>query len=230
MTNKTPDQTLIPLSRQTIQTLRLLFWGGLFVALDFNLSCSVGDSSPGFDIFPDIIGWILISISIFKLDIEESLEAYSDKMWFVKLASLLAIGTHIIPWSRLPALSGVDLIFGVIILIALGTFSHVMYSLSRDHGFSDSEHLWRKTHLAVIVVYVIPVSLFSLISFLIIYLNISFPYDISYQSSHPVIAIILLIFIPLLFVPLVLLFLSTNKLKSEILQRIEHQESIKKDA
>jgi hypothetical protein len=230
MEKEPSNQSPFSPSRQTIQALRLLFWCGILYILDFNLSCGGGDCTSGFDIFTDIIGLILISIGIFKLDTEEVLESYSEKMWFIKLASLLAIIIQIIPWSRIPALDGVDLILGVIIVIAIGTFSQVMHSLSRDQGFSRSEHLWKKTHLAVIAVYVIPTCLFSLLSLVIIILNRFSLYEISYHSLHPAIAVILLVSIPVFFLPLVLLFLATNKLKSEILQRIELKEPKKKDA
>ncbi len=58
--------------------LRLLFWGGLFIVVDFRLGLRVGNQAAGFDVLPDPIGLALVVLGVWRLAIVGRFQGVAD--------------------------------------------------------------------------------------------------------------------------------------------------------
>lgn len=191
-----------------IKPLRLIFWGGLIYLFDFSFSQTVNRRGWQFDILNDFVGMMMITWSVLQLGKFVLHERYRIAMRFVTvIAFLLCFETlhdHLI-YDTPPFLSFLLSVLGALAMAATVVFCIAMRWLSSEAGLERSETSWKTTTLLFVIIYLIPLGLFYCAAAIAIATGTSFNINLGSAS---------LLLIPVFFIPLVHLFLSTSRMKT----------------
>ncbi len=193
----------------------MIFWGGLLCLFDISYAQTTNGSGFRFDILNDALGMGLIlwgckQLAHFRVD-----ERYAKAMTFVLIMALieflLAIKDHFVsPEPTPPILTFVYSLASIAALIAAVMFCLAMRWLCQAAVLTESEQSWKTTTVLLISLNVIPLSLLHLAGILATVAGESFHYDIGPAA---------VLALAVLAIPLIFLFVSTSKMKSEIEQR-----------
>jgi len=149
--------------------LNLIFWGGLFIILDFNLFTQVGSHRSSIDILPDAVGFVLVAVGFgilafgkfftgtFDLVITGVAAAFavfaamSLSTWFNPALERLA------PWggAALGAVGGFSLL----------AFSFAMRSVALRFGLLSLAKAWLTIGLLFLAFYTLPQAFFLIPAF-----------------------------------------------------------------
>lgn len=196
--------------KRIVTALRLIFWGGIICVLDFKYN--------GFDIINDVIGAIMIAWAVSRLSNLDVHRHYRTAMLFVKIISILciaqAVNAHF--HYRVPALmSFVMHLFGIAKMLATVVFCVAMRWLCIAAGLSRSEESWKVTTILFGVIYLIPLGLLHFVCIVCLITGKSFNFNMGLAAL-----LLLLVF----FVPLIHLFISTSRMKTEAASILENAE------
>jgi hypothetical protein len=197
--------------KRTVTALRLIFWGGIICVFDFKIN--------GFDILNDVVGAIMIAWAVFRLGNLRVNRHYRVAMLFVKIISILSIAEAIIAHFhyRVPALmSFVMHLYGIAKMLATVVFCVAMRWLCIAAGLSRSEKSWKITTILFGVIYLIPLGLLNFVWIVCLITGKSFNFNMG-----PAVLLILFVF----FVPLIHLFISTSRMKTEAVLILENTDS-----
>jgi hypothetical protein len=196
--------------RSAILPLRLVFWGGLLCLLDFKVSETRNGSGWSFDYLNDFLGMLMITWSVFRLAGFDLGGPYDRSMRFVKIIAVIAAvrafdGHFIYPQGELLIL--VRHLFGIAVILSLVVFFRSMERLSDAAGLIRAAASWRFTRLLFLWIYVIPLGLLYAAMAVATVAGARFHFNLGPFG---------LFVLPLFFVPLVHLFMSTSRMKREI--------------
>ena len=204
-----------------IRPLRLIFWGGLLCVFDFNFSQTVNGSGFKFDVFNDAVGCALIAWGAVVLASIRVHDRYAKAMTFVKIVSILAffgaVRDHWIVRTP-PIIDFILNLFGLITLVAIVVFCIAMRWFCEQARLVEAAASWRTTTILFIAIYLLPLGLLYIAGTIAIAANKSF-----YFNPGP----LGLIVIPIFFVPIIHLFISTSRMKrsAELQSNPAHNES-----
>ncbi len=187
-----------PEIHRAITPLRMVFWGGLIVVFDFSIN--------GFDLINDVIGMILIAIGVFQLASFDVGPRYRGFMTFARIMAIVGvIGSLLSQVGGLRGELGILLMLvGLAELVATILFCVAMRLLSERYGLAQAAQSWRTTTLLFVLIYLIPLGGFYLIALGAILAGESFHINLGPAG---------LLLLPIFFVPLVHLFVSTSRMK-----------------
>ena len=208
MTNKISPQ---PYNiKRLVTALRLIFWGGIICVLDFKIN--------GFDIINDVIGTIMIAWAVSRLSNLNVHSHYRTAMLFVKIISILCIAEAVIAhfhYRISDPIAFVMHLFGIAKMLATVVFCVAMLWLCRAAGLSRSEKSWKITAILFGVIYLIPWGLLHFVWIVCLITGKRFSFNIG-----PAVLLILLVFI----IPLIHLFISTSRMKTEAASKLVNDE------
>lgn len=193
----------------TIAPLRFVFWGGLLCILDFSISSKVNGEGFKFDILNDFVGMLLITHGVFKLAAVQVHDRYSSAMGFVKIVAVLstfkALHDHLI--YRTPeVLSVLFALLALAELIAVVVFCVAMRWLSSEAQLDYPARSWTTTIWLVTLIYLIPLGFFYAAGAVAVLTGTSFNINLGPAG---------LLLLPVFCAPLIHLFMSTSRMKSE---------------
>jgi len=195
--------------RNTVTPLRLVFWGGLLCVLDFSFSETANGEGWKCDILNDFVGMVMITWAVFRLAGIKVNDRYAAAMVFVKVTAVLscvdALHDHFI-YPRPPALSFVLTLLGAAAMVATLLFCLAMRWLSMAAGLWRSAKSWGVSAVLFTVIYVVPLGLFYLAAAVAIATESSFHIELGAAG---------LLLLPVFFIPLIHLFVSTSRMKNE---------------
>ena len=196
--------------RRAILPLRLVFWGGLLCLLDFKISEIRNGSGWNFDFLNDLAGMLMITGAVFRLGGFDLDRRYDRAMRYVKvvsvLATLRALDAHFI-YPEGDLLTLVRHLFGIAVILSLVVFVRSMQRLSDAAGLFRAAASWRFTRLLFLCIYVVPLGLLYAAMAVATVTETPFHFNLGPLG---------LFVLPLFFVPLVHLFMSTSRMKREI--------------
>ncbi|MCE5279179.1 MAG: hypothetical protein ABFD92_08805 [Planctomycetaceae bacterium] len=205
-TSDRPPPTL-PIAA-AVTPLRLIFWGGLLVILDFKLFWATGaDRTSSCDILNDTLGAILILVGLCRLLAIPAGGSYRRGMWFVLVACVLEIAKTVCNVFIRSSAPLADIALGLIslvTLIAMLIFCMYMRDLCRKAWLPSAQTAWTITLVLFALLYA-PVALFHL-AMLARAMGIM-------RSFNPAANIPMLLLLPVFVAPLVSLFVSTSLMK-----------------
>lgn len=195
--------------RETISPLRLIFWGGLICVLDFSFSQTVNGEGWTFDVLNDFVGMLMITCGVFRLAKVTVHDRYRSAMSFVSVLAVLscldALHAHFL-YDTPAVLSFLLSVLGVAAMIATVVFCVAMRRLSAEAGLRISATSWRTTILLFVFIYLIPLGLLYSATGVAIAAGTSFHIDLGPAG---------LLLLPIFFIPLIHLFVSTSRMASE---------------
>ncbi|MHC4099067.1 MAG: hypothetical protein ACYSU3_23805 [Planctomycetota bacterium] len=202
--------------KRIVTALRLIFWGGIICVFDFKIN--------GFDIINDVIGAIMIAWGVFRLSNLSVHPNYRVAMLFVKIISILyiaeAIGAHF--HYRIPGLMAFVIhSYRIAKMLATVVFCVAMLWFCRTAGLPRSEKSWKITAILFGVIYFIPWGLLHFVWIICLVTGKHFSFNLG-----PAALLILFVFI----VPLIHLFISTSRMKTEAALRLENADSNQQSA
>lgn len=187
--------------KRAIGPLRLVFWGGILCVFDFKFN--------GFDIFNDVLGAILISWGVFKLGGFRIDERYRSTMLFIKIISVLYIVQTIKAYFHFEITRSISFLihlFGIAKVLATVLFCVAMRWLCIAAGLKKSNESWKITMILFAVIYLVPFGLLNIVWIVCLLTGGKFHFNLG-----PAVCFLLFVF----FVPLIHLFISTSRMKSE---------------
>jgi hypothetical protein len=190
---------LVPYVRAAVGPLRMIFWGGLLVVLDFKFN--------GFDLLNDTLGMILVVIGVARLSGIPVSDRYRGLMNFVLVMAVLSLAKSVINQIPMKLPTGISIliqIFSFLSLVATTVFCRCMAECCRQAQFDAAGRSWQVTSILFIVIYLMPLGLLDLTLVACMATNRHFSY-----STGPAGVLLVLVF----FIPLVHLFVSTSRMK-----------------
>lgn len=188
--------------RSAVVPLRLVFWGGLICVFDFKIN--------GFDILNDVVGSIMVTIGVFRLGDIEVNDRYSKAMLYAKIIAILCILRAFHSQFTYPVpmvISFLLLVLGLATMVAIVVFCIAMRWFCEEAALRESVRSWRVTTVLFALVYMIPLGLLYLASLAANVTGASFHFNLPGPIA--------LVFIAVLFIPLIHLFISTSRMKNE---------------
>jgi len=194
---------------KVIKPLRLIFWGGLLWILDLKISQTVNGVGHQFDILNDTLGAVLVTWGVLSLAKFPVSDRYT---WWMKAISVVSVLTvvntihnHFI--YRVPdTIAFLQLALGLGSLIAIIAFCTAMGWLCAWAALALSEQSWRLTRMLFVIIYLIPLGLFYLVGVFGMLTRQHF--NISLGPAG-------MLLIPVFFIPMIHLFVSTSRMKKE---------------
>ncbi|MGI9240699.1 MAG: hypothetical protein ACR2RV_07855 [Verrucomicrobiales bacterium] len=187
--------------RRTIGPLRTIFWGGLICIFDLKIN--------NFDLLHDLVGTIMIAWGVFALGGIKVHESYAKAMRFVQTVVALSCLTTLMDQFGYPRSSFISTLLsllGTVEMIAIVVFCVAMRWLCIHAELVESTRSWRTTTLLFTFIYLIPLGLFYCAAAIAIATGNSFSIQLGPAG---------LLLLPVLFAPLVHLFVSTSRMKNE---------------
>jgi hypothetical protein len=186
--------------KTVVGPLRMIFWGGLLIVLDFRIN--------GFDLLNDVLGMLLITWGVGKLSGFPVSARYRSLMLFVLVMALLSLVKSVIMQFDARAISQAILMLLLLIsmlsLVAIVIFCGCMLEFCLKAGLGPAGNSWRTTRVLFIVIYLIPLGACYLILAASMLGGRPFDYNLGTWA---------LLLIPIFFVPLIHLFISTSRMK-----------------
>lgn len=189
--------------RRAATPLRLIFWGGLLVILDFRISTP----EFRFDVLNDFFGMILITVGVFKLAALDETPSYRRGLRFVQVVSVLGtikafVGHFVFATEPLWDIGWT--LFSLVTLAAIVVFCFTMRLLCRIHGLERPAASWKTTSILFILIYLLPLGAFYVASLVAMLGEKSFNLNLG-----PAGLFLVLVFV----IPLIHLFVSTSRMK-----------------
>lgn len=190
-------------SNVVIRSLRLIFWGALLCVLSFKIN--------GFDVFYDTVGLLQICLGVFPLAKQPGGTHHKNFMLFVQTVAIITLIKQVMfgYFSPPESLSLILQILGLLMLAGIVVFCLAMRDMAEIHNLSISKNSWKTTLVLFVAIYVIPLGLFYLYALWAIISGSTFNFNIKSLWAIPIIAIF--------FVPIIHLFVSTSRMKKEML-------------
>lgn len=196
-----------------ILPLRLIFWGGLICVIDLSISSTANGVGWKIDILDDLVGMLMITWALHVLSSVKVNHSYKVLMTIILviavLASIEAFHDHFI-YEIPEVISFLFFVFAIIKLLAIVAWCIAMRWLSIKAGLLESVKSWKVTTWLFIIIYLIPLGLFNLACIFAILLGESFYFNLGFLA---------LLILPIFLVPLIHLFISTSRMKREILYK-----------
>jgi len=206
--------------QRTILPLRLIFWGGLLCVLDFWISATSNGSGWRFDFLNDFVGMLMITWAVFRLSTISVHDRYRKSMLFIKIVATLccvdAFFEHFIIDLPMP-IYVLFMLLGLSAMIAIVMFCVSMNWLSAEAGLQRSQKSWMVSTALFVVFYLIPLGLFYSLSAVLLLTGNSFNIDLGIGG---------IALIPVFLIPVVHLFVSTSRMKTEGLKRVEESDGV----
>ena len=186
--------------------LRLIFWGGLLCVIDFHFSWISGSSGFKIDILNDLLGMVLITVGVFRLEpicATYNLQTPIQVIEVVAVISCLeaAVDHFIFEWPGLLSFS--VFVFGLLKLGAILIFCITMSRLCIAEELLDAARSWKTTTVLFAVIYVVPLGLFYAAAAVAIAFDKSLNIDLGVAG---------LLLIPVFIVPLIHFFVSSSRM------------------
>lgn len=199
-----------------ILPLRLIFWGGLLVVLDFTISQTttrtvnnqvVSAGGFRFDVLNDAVGLAMILWAVVRLRRVPVSDAYRGVMTFVVIMTVYslaeAVVNHVVFVAPEPlALLGQAI--GLAQLAAILMFCLSMVWLCTAAGLIDAAKLWQITLWLFVIIYALPLGLLHLAGMLAMLTGSGFSLDLGAAG---------LLLLPVFIVPLVMFFVATSRMR-----------------
>jgi hypothetical protein len=187
----------------------MIFWGGLICVFDVKFSRTVNGEGWKFDFINDLAGMLMITWGVYQLGKIAVHDRYRSAMLFVTVISFLscfdALHSHFIYDTPTP-LSFVLTVIGILAMAATVVFCMAMQWLCREAGLQRSEQSWKTTTVLFVCIYLIPLGLFYCAGAVALITGNSFNFNLGPLG---------LLLIPVFCLPLILLFLSTSRMKAD---------------
>ncbi|MAG58747.1 MAG: hypothetical protein CMJ83_20860 [Planctomycetes bacterium] len=194
----------------SILPLRLIFWGGLLLVIDFHFLQTVNGEGFRFDLFNDAVGALMILVGVCKLRAIDVSDGYRTLMTLVVCVSaftlLDAVQAHVItrdPWELTPWLQN---LLGLAELGAILAFCVAMRGLCGRADLRRAAQSFRTTTLLFILIYLVPLGLFRLAVLAALARQESFNVDLGPAA---------LLLIPVFMIPAIHLFVSTSRMEAD---------------
>ena len=187
-----------------IKALRLIFWGGLFIVIDFNLSCQLHSENIGMDVFNDSIGLILVSVGLLYLMFIEHNDKYDNIITIVTMISILySIGSILLIFypSLNEKLSNFTYLIWLIQNVGLLLFCWSLKILFDDEEMKYLYNRWNTLFILFIFFSILPTGLLLVLQS-----------QINLYNINAFVSISMILFTILQIVPLVYLMLTINKI------------------
>jgi hypothetical protein len=189
---------------KAVGPLRLIFWGGLICVFDVKVN--------GFDFLNDFIGAGLVAWGVLALSGIHVHARYRSRMNFVSVVAVLSMLEAFLAHFPIPS-DPVNFVFAVLGLIAM--ISTVLFCVAM-RWFCEEAQLdgciesWRTTTVLFILIYCVPLGLFYFAVAIAILLQESFSIKLGAAG---------LLLIPVFFLPLIHLFISTSRMRQAAAQQ-----------
>ena len=186
---------------RAITPLRLIFWGGLICVFDFKIN--------NFDLFHDLVGVIMIAFGVFSLAQLRVHENYAKAMLIIRIVVAISCLVTLMEQFRIRYSEFVGFtlsMFGIVELLAIVLFCLAMYWLCGAADLKSSTRSWGTTTNLFAIIYLIPLGLFYFAASIAIATGKSFNINLGPAG---------LLLIPVFFIPLIHLFISTSRMKTE---------------
>ena len=187
--------------RDAVLPLRLVFWGGLICVLDFKIN--------NFDLLNDVVGIILIAVGVFRLSAITVSERYTSWMGYVKIVAAVSVAETLylqLPISTPGPISALLQLLGIAQLACIIVFCMAMRLFSEVCKLEQAKSSWRTSTILFACIYAVPLGLLYLTAFVAVVAGESFHLDLGIGG---------LLLIPVFFIPLIHLFISTSCMKNE---------------
>ena len=196
--------------QRCVSPLRLIFWGSIICVVDLSID--------GFDIANDVIGIVMITCGVFSLSNLRVNDRYAAAMTYVKIIAVISIFTTLLNqfhYNDMPNFFSVLLqLLGLAKMIAIVVFCVAMGWLCKAASLEKSQQSWKVTTTLFTAIYLIPLGLLHIVGIAAGITGKSFNYNLRPDAiSIFFIIVIFLIF----FIPLIHLFVSTSRMKTEAL-------------
>jgi hypothetical protein len=186
---------------KVINPLRCIFWGGIFVVIDFNLTCRSGNRIVGVDLFNDSLGLILITIGLLFLMSIDHTEKYDYIISFTSVIFLIicigSISFSINPSLR-EKLNNPILLFWFLESAGILLFCWSLKLLFDDEKMKFLNDRWDTLMILFLLLSIIPNGIFIILNKFNIF------------NTNILIAILMKTLLEI--VPFVYLFLTINKI------------------
>ncbi|HPF38036.1 MAG TPA: hypothetical protein P5081_06685 [Phycisphaerae bacterium] len=202
---------------RAVVSLRLIFWGGMLCVVDVTFSSvtTVNGVSSGFvfDFLNDAVGAALITVGAARLSTMEISRRFVSVMHFVVFVAFVvtldSIRLHFVTdWPTVVQL-GANLI-GIVSIVAIPAFCVAMRWLCDDAFLERASRSWSLTLVLFVCIYVLPLGLLR-IAILFASLTGS-PFLIDLGPAG-------LLLLPVFAAPLIHLFMSTSRMKTDLVNR-----------
>ena len=196
--------------RRAVTPLRLIFWGALICLIDIDLKIRIGGGPSKFDLLDDFVGMILITVGVFRLAALDRGPGYSGPMTFAKIVSSISMIKELLDhWSfeTGEAWGFCCSLISFAELAAVLLFCRSMRVLCEWNGLGEAAQSWHTTFMLYVVLYALPLGGLYLFSLIV---------KLSGKSYNVDVGVAALLFLAVLFVPLIHFFVSTSRMKRAI--------------
>jgi len=194
---------------RSITPLRCVFWGSLLCVLDITFSETSPSGGWRFDILNDFVGMLLIVWGVMRLATFDVHGRYGKAMRFVTVVAVLscvdAFQAHFI-YAKSSMLAFLLSLLGVAAMVATVVFCVAMRWLSEEADLPRAAGSWRKTTILFVVIYLIPLGLFYAAAAIAVATDSSFNINLGPAG---------LLLVPVFFIPIIHLFISTSRMMSD---------------
>jgi len=185
---------------RAVGPLRLVFWGGLICVFDFKIN--------GFDLLNDAAGMVMVAVGVSRLAGTVVNARYEAAMSFVRVVAVLAVIVAVVtqlPFNPGPLGSFGFQVFGLVELAAIVVFCVAMRWFCEEAELAAPAASWRTTTLLFVIIYAVPLGVLYCASALAILTGESFNIQLGPAG---------LVLLPVFFIPLIHLFVSTSRMAS----------------
>lgn len=191
--------------RRAVTPLRMIFWGGLICLIDINVTLN---RSFKVDLLDDFVGMLLITVGVFRLTALDEEPKYRASMNLVKIISVISTLKALIKHWNFDAGPIWDWGWEIYVFLELAgvlLFCRSMRTLCTLWGLERSAASWETTHTLYLALYVFPLGCVH------VYIMVALA-----TGSHGRVDVgpWALLFLVLLFIPLIHLFVSTSRMKN----------------
>jgi hypothetical protein len=182
--------------------LRLIFWGGLLLVLDFTVSTQQGNEGFHFDFLNDFAGALLVLIGVLRV-IRQRL----DRRWQGALVAVAGVAFVTCGWTLLNhaifprprLLAALESLSALAELASILVFCAAMRSFCRSARETALAASWNRTFLLFLVLYAVPLGAFHAA----VLLGIEFNLNLGWEA---------ILLLPLFVWPIVHFFMSTSRM------------------
>ncbi len=196
--------------RQAVKPLRLIFWGGLLLFLDFHFTSTVNGEGFRFDVLNDTLGAVLVTVGVFRLArLGGSFvhPRYPAAMTFAKavcVASIFETALKHLVFVHPPPLALLLTLLGLAQLAAMVIFCVAMRWLCAAAGLTGAAQSWRTTAIRFLVLLALPLGFAFAAAVVAIATGGSFNVNVGWG---------VLLVIAVILVPPIHFFVSTSRMR-----------------
>src|SRR5688572_6553017 len=144
---------------RTRTPLRLIFWGGLLLVLDFHFSTVQGNRGFRLDLLNDLMGAILILVGIVKIVMLRLDRQWHGPLVAVAVVSVVSCGWALLNHAIFPRpvlLVFLESLSSLAELAAILVFCAAMRSFCRSAHSPETAASWNRSFLLFLVIYAVP--------------------------------------------------------------------------